>query len=312
MNYVKTTFLLATMTVLFVGIGFLLGGPTGMLITFAIALAMNAFAYWNSDRMVLSMYGAKKVDARSAPDLYRMVEQLSRRAELPMPRVYILENDQPNAFATGRNPENAAVAATTGLLSILSDEEVAGVMAHELAHVQNRDTLIMTITATVAGAISMLANFALFFGGSRNNPLGIVGTILIMILAPLAAMLVQSAISRTREYAADRRGAEICGNPLWLADALEKLEYGAQRIDNLDAEDNPATAHLFIVNPLHARSIDNLFSTHPNAGNRVAALREMAGGMSRDPAVVNGPARTSRSRIPSSGGQGRCRRSPWT
>ena len=312
MNYVKTTFLLATTTVLFVGIGFLLGGPTGMLIAFAIALAMNVFAYWNSDRMVLSMYRAKKVNARSAPDLYRVVEQLSRRAELPMPRVYIIENDQPNAFATGRNPENAAVAATTGLLSILSDEEVAGVMAHELAHVQNRDTLIMTITATVASAISMLANFALFFGGSRNNPLGIVGTILIMILAPLAAMLVQSAISRTREYAADRRGAEICGNPLWLADALEKLEYGAQRIDNSDAEDNPATAHLFIVNPLHARSIDNLFSTHPNAGNRVAALREMAGGMSRDPAVVNGPARTSRSRIPSAGGQDRCRRSPWT
>ncbi|MEE2722755.1 MAG: zinc metalloprotease HtpX [Pseudomonadota bacterium] len=312
MNYVKTTFLLATMTVLFVGIGFLLGGPTGMLIAFAIALAMNVFAYWNSDRMVLSMYRAKKVNARSAPDLYRVVEQLSRRAELPMPRVYIIENDQPNAFATGRNPENAAVAATTGLLSILSDEEVAGVMAHELAHVQNRDTLIMTITATVASAISMLANFALFFGGSRNNPLGIVGTILIMILAPLAAMLVQSAISRTREYAADRRGAEICGNPLWLADALEKLEYGAQRIDNSDAEDNPATAHLFIVNPLHARSIDNLFSTHPNAENRVAALREMAGDMSRGPAVVTGPARTSRSRIPSAGGLDRCRRSPWT
>ena len=181
-----------------------------------------------------------------------------------MPRVYIIENDQPNAFATGRNPENAAVAATTGLLRILSDKEVAGVMAHELAHVQNRDTLIMTITATFAGAISMLANFALFFGGSRNNPLGIVGTILIMILAPLAAMLVQSAISRTREYAADRRGAEICGNPMWLASALEKLQRGAEHIDNPEAENNPATAHMFIVNPLHTRSIDNLFSTHPN------------------------------------------------
>jgi heat shock protein HtpX len=214
MNYFKTTLLLATMTVLFVGIGFLLGGPTGMLIAFAIALAMNAFAYWNSDRMVLSIYGAKKVDAQSAPDLYRMVQQLARRADLPMPKVYIVENDQPNAFATGRNPHNAAVAATTGLLRTLSDEEVAGVMAHELAHVQNRDTLIMTITATVAGAISMLANFALFFGSNRNNSLGIVGTIMIMILAPLAAMLVQSAISRTREYAADRKGAEICGNPL--------------------------------------------------------------------------------------------------
>ena len=313
MNYFKTTLLLATMTVLFVGIGFLLGGPTGMLIAFAIALAMNAFSYWNSDRMVLSIYGAKKVDAQSAPDLYRMVQQLARRADLPMPKVYIVENEQPNAFATGRNPHNAAVAATTGLLRILSDEEVAGVMAHELAHVQNRDTLIMTITATVAGAISMLANFALFFGSNRNNTLGIVGTIMIMILAPLAAMLVQSAISRTREYAADRRGAEICGNPMWLAGALEKLEQEAERIDNTDAEDNPATAHIFIVNPLHARSIDNLFSTHPNTKNRVAVLREMAGGgTALGTAIATCPARSGRSRIPSSGAQDRRRFGPWT
>lgn len=314
MNYLKTTILLAGMTALFVGIGFMLGGPTGMLIAFGIALAMNAFAYWNSDRMVLKMYGATEVDARTAPDLYRMVEQLARRAQLPMPRVYIIENDQPNAFATGRNPENAAVAATTGLLRVLSDEEVAGVMAHELAHVQNRDTLIMTITATIAGAISMLANFALFFGGNRNNPLGIIGTILIMILAPLAAMLVQSAISRTREYAADRRGAEICGNPIWLASALEKLQRGAEHIDNPEAENNPATAHMFIVNPLHARSIDNLFSTHPNTENRVAALHEMAagGGASAGPAIHTGPARAGRSRIPSTGGQDRRRRGPWS
>lgn len=313
MNYLKTTFLLAGMTALFVGIGFLLGGPTGMVIAFGIALAMNAFAYWNSDRMVLRMYGATEVDSRSAPDLYRMVEQMARRAELPMPRVYIIENDQPNAFATGRNPENAAVAATTGLLRILSDEEVAGVMAHELAHVQNRDTLIMTITATIAGAISMLANFALFFGGNRNNPLGIVGTILIMILAPMAAMLVQSAISRTREYAADRRGAEICGNPMWLAGALQKLQHGAERIDNPEAENNPATAHMFIVNPLHARSIDNLFSTHPNTENRIAALRDMAanGGAPSAPAIHTGSARAGRSRIPSAGGEGRRRSGPW-
>ena len=230
MNYLKTAILLAGMTALFVGIGFMLGGPTGMLIALAIAVGMNVFAYWNSDRMMLSMYGATEVDARSAPGLYGTVEQLADRAGLPMPKVYIIDTDQPNAFATGRNPENAAVAATSGLLRILSTEEVAGVMAHELAHVKNRDTLIMTITATVAGAISMLATFAMFFGGNRNNPLGLIGTILIMILAPIAAMLVQMAISRTREYAADRAGAEICGHPLWLASALDKLERGAQVI----------------------------------------------------------------------------------
>ena len=277
MNYLKTAILLAGMTALFVGIGFMLGGPTGMLIALAIAVGMNVFAYWNSDRMMLSMYGATEVDARSAPGLYGTVEQLADRAGLPMPKVYIIDTDQPNAFATGRNPENAAVAATSGLLRTLSTEEVAGVMAHELAHVKNRDTLIMTITATVAGAISMLATFAMFFGGNRNNPLGLIGTILIMILAPIAAMLVQMAISRTREYAADRAGAEICGHPLWLASALGKLERGAQQIDNPEAENNPATAHMFIVNPLHARSIDGLFTTHPNIQNRIAKLREMAG-----------------------------------
>jgi heat shock protein HtpX len=277
MNYLKTAILLAGMTALFVGIGFMLGGPTGMLIALAIAVGMNVFAYWNSDRMMLSMYGATEVDARSARGLYGTVEQLADRAGLPMPKVYIIDTDQPNAFATGRNPENAAVAATSGLLRILSTEEVAGVMAHELAHVKNRDTLIMTITATVAGAISMLATFAMFFGGNRNNPLGLIGTILIMILAPIAAMLVQMAISRTREYAADHAGAEICGHPLWLASALGKLERGAQQIDNPEAENNPATAHMFIVNPLHARSIDGLFTTHPNMQNRIAKLREMAG-----------------------------------
>ncbi len=283
MNYLKTAILLAGLTALFVGIGFMLGGPTGMLIALAIAVGMNVFAYWNSDRMMLSMYGATEVDARSAPGLYGTVEQLADRAGLPMPRVYIIDNDQPNAFATGRNPENAAVAATSGLLRALSTEEVAGVMAHELAHVKNRDTLIMTITATVAGAISMLATFAMFFGGNRNNPLGLIGTILIMVLAPIAAMLVQMAISRTREYAADRAGAEICGHPLWLASALAKLERGAQTIDNPEAENNPATAHLFIVNPLHARSIDGLFSTHPDMQDRIARLRAMAGAPAAGP-----------------------------
>jgi heat shock protein HtpX len=194
-----------------------------------------------------------------------------------MPKVYIVENDQPNAFATGRNPENAAVAATTGLLRSLSQEEIAGVLAHELGHVKNRDTLVMTITATIAGAIGMLANFALFFGGNRNNPLGIVGTLAMMVLAPLAAMLVQMAISRSREYEADRLGAEICGQPLWLAGALEKLDAASRRVDNAAAERNPATAHLFIVNPLHAHSVDSLFSTHPRTAERVRRLREMAG-----------------------------------
>lgn len=264
MNYLKTAILLAGMTALFVGIGFMLGGPVGMLIALVIAVGLNVFACWNSDRMMLSMYGATEVDARSAPGVYGTVEQLADRAGLPMPKVYIIDNDQPNAFAPGRNPENAAVAATSGLLHILSTEEVAGVMAHELAHVKNRDMLIMTITATVAGAISILATFSMFFGGSRNNPLGLIGTILIMVLAPIAAMLLQMAISRIREYAADREGAEICGHPLWLASALDKLERGPQAIDNPEAENNPATAHMFIVNPLQARSIDGLFSTHPN------------------------------------------------
>ncbi len=281
MSTFRTGLLLAALTALFLAAGFLLGGEGGMMIALVLAVGMNVFAYWNSDKIVLRMYGAREVDARSAPALYGIVEQLAHRAGLPMPRVYVIENPQPNAFATGRNPQNAAVAATTGLLKMLSHDEIAGVMAHELAHVKNRDTLIMTVTATIAGALGMLANFALFFGGgnSRNNPLGLVGTILVMILAPLAAMLVQMAISRTREYEADRVGAEICGRPLWLASALQKLEVAAHRIDNPQAEQNPATAHLFIVNPLHARSVDSLFSTHPNMQNRVAKLREVAAGM---------------------------------
>jgi len=276
MSTFRTGLLLAGLTALFLAAGYLLGGQTGMAVALVIALAMNVFSYWNSDKLVLKMYGAREVDARVAPALYGIVEQLAHRAGLPMPRVYIIENPQPNAFATGRNPENAAVAATTGLLQILDHDEFAGVMAHELAHVKNRDTLIMTVTATIAGALGMLANFALFFGGNRNNPLGFVGTILVMILAPVAAMLVQMAISRTREYGADRIGAEICGQPMWLASALQKLEAGARRIDNPAAEDNPATAHLFIVNPLHARSVDSMFSTHPSVENRVRKLREMA------------------------------------
>ena len=259
------------------GAGFMLAGEGGMIIALVVAIGMNAFAYWNSDSLVLKMYKAREVTAQSSPGFYGIVEQLTCRAELPMPRVYIIENQQPNAFATGRNPENAAVAATTGLLKLLNHEEIAGVMAHELAHVKNRDTLIMTVTATIAGALSMLTNFALFFGNNRNNPLGIIGMIAVMILAPFAAMLVQMAISRTREYGADAGGAEICGNPMWLASALKKLEQGATTIDNDVAEDNPATAHMFIVNPLHTRKTDSLFSTHPKTANRVQKLRDLAG-----------------------------------
>jgi len=279
MNSLRTGILMAAMTGLFLAVGFLLGGTGGMLIALAIAVAMNAFAYWNADKMVLRLYRARQVDRAGAPSLVGIVEQLADNAGLPMPRVYIIDDEQPNAFATGRNPQNAAVAATTGLLKRLSAEEVAGVMAHELAHIRNRDTLTMTITATIAGAISMLANFGLFFGGSRNNPLGLFGAILVMILAPLAAALVQMAISRTREYAADRAGAEICGQPMWLASALEKIDRAARGIDNRTAESNPATAHMFIINPLHSHQVDGLFTTHPRTENRIVRLRQLAAEM---------------------------------
>jgi heat shock protein HtpX len=274
-GYLRTAVLMAAMTGLFLGLGALLGGMGGALIALAIAVAMNAWTWWNSDRMVLRMHGARPAPHNDA--LTRMVHDMADRAGMPRPAVYIIEGDQPNAFATGRNPENAAVAATTGLLRHLGRDEIAAVMAHELAHIRNHDTTIMTITATFAGAISMLANFALFFGGNRNNPLGLIGTLALMILAPLGAALVQMAISRGREYEADRTGAEICGNPLWLASALGKISGLAARIDNETAERNPATAHMFIVNPLHAHARDRLFSTHPSAENRIAALREMAG-----------------------------------
>jgi heat shock protein HtpX len=277
MNTAKTGLLLAAMTALFLAIGFMVGGEMGMVLAGAIAIAMNAFAYWNSDKMVLRLYRARPVDARTAPELVALVEQLAAAAHLPVPRIYVIDNPQPNAFATGRDPEHAAVAVTTGLIDRLSHQEAAGVLAHELAHIKNRDTLIMTVTATLAGAIGMIANFALFFGNNRNNPLGIVGVLLVMILAPVAAMLVQMAISRTREYGADRIGADICGHPLWLADALERLERDARATDNADAERNPATAHMFIVNPLHAHRRDRLFSTHPKTANRVNRLRQMAG-----------------------------------
>ena len=278
MNTARTGLLLAAMTGLFLAVGYLLGREQGMIIAFLFAAGMNLFAYWSGDKLVLRMHGARQVDRAAAPDFHDLVEDLAKRGNLPMPKVFIMDNPQPNAFATGRNPENAAVAATTGLLNLLSRDELAGVMAHELAHVRNRDTLIMTLTATFAGAISMLANFGMFFGGNRDrgNPLGAVGTILLVIMAPLAAMIVQMAISRTREYGADRGGAEISGKPLALASALSKLSGAAHQIENRSAEANPATAHMFIVNPLSGQRMDNLFSTHPDTQNRIDALTDMA------------------------------------
>jgi heat shock protein HtpX len=286
MNVFRTGLLMAALTGLFVAIGYVIGGQTGMLIAFLFAAGSNLFAYWNSDKMVLSMYGAREVDEQSAPELVHLVHTLAEKAGLPMPRVFIAENPQPNAFATGRNPDHAAVCVTTGILDRLNEEELAGVLAHELSHVKNRDTLTMTITATLAGAISMLANFAFFFGGARDdrrNPLGPLGAILIMILAPLAATLVQLAISRTREFEADRSGALISGRPLWLASALQRIESGAARIDNIDAEEHPATAHMFIINPLHGGNFGNLFATHPSTEERVARLQAMAAEMGQKP-----------------------------
>jgi heat shock protein HtpX len=236
------------------------------------------------------MYGAREVSRSSAPNLHALVDELAVRAELPMPRVYLIDNPQPNAFATGRNPANAAVAVTSGLMALLDENEIAGVIAHELAHVKSRDTLIMTITATLAGAIGMLANFAMFFGGNRNNPIGIVGLILVMILAPVGAMLVQLAISRSREYEADRVGAEIVGKPLWLASALGKLGHASGRIANEMAERNPATAHLFIVNPLHTHKVDSLFATHPSLESRIRRLQDMAARLGENAALSVGAA----------------------
>ncbi|QWG17721.1 zinc metalloprotease HtpX [Bradyrhizobium sediminis] len=314
MNYLKTAILLAGLTALFMGVGYLIGGGSGAIVALLIAAATNLFAYWNSDRMVLSMYGAHEVDARSAPDLVGLVATLAARAGLPMPRVFLMDNPQPNAFATGRNPENAAVAVTTGLVQSLSREELSGVIAHELAHVKNHDTLLMTITATIAGAISMLAQFGMFFGGHRdnNNGPGVIGSIAMMILAPLGAMLVQMAISRTREYAADDLGGRIAGQPLWLASALVKIAGAAHEIPNEDAERNPATAHLFIINPLSGRGMDSLFSTHPSTENRIAELQRLAAEMgagTAPPLRPGQPPRRGPWSVPR--GSGAAPRRPW-
>jgi heat shock protein HtpX len=281
MNYAKTAMLLAALMAIFVVMGYVIGGQMGMVIAFFVALAMNLFSFWNSDTMVLKMFRGVEVDENTAPEYYRMVRDLAARAELPMPRVYVLPSAQPNAFATGRSPSHSAVACSTGLLELLDPPELAGVIAHELAHIKNRDTLTMTVAASIGGAISMLAQwlqFSMLFGGrdNHNNPLGWIGVLAAAIIAPFAAMLVQMAISRSREYQADRLGAMICGNPIWLASALNKLDEGAHRIINEDAEAVPAAAHLFIVNPLNGRGFDNWFSTHPSMDNRISELQNMA------------------------------------
>jgi heat shock protein HtpX len=318
MNAVKTMMLLAAMTALFLSVGYVLGGGGGALIALVFAIGTNAFAWWNSDKMALRMHHAEPVTRMADPGLYEMVAKLAQNAGLPMPALYVIRTQQPNAFATGRDPDHAAVAVTEGLMRSLSREELAGVIAHELAHIKNRDTLIMTVAATVAGAISMLAQFGFFFGarGDNRNPLGAVGVLLAVLFAPLAAMLIQMLISRTREYSADRMGAEICGQPMWLASALQKIAGLAGRMPMDSAEQNPASAHLFIVNPLAGRRFDSLFATHPSTENRIAALRELAGEMrgsggsipQGDPSSAGRPVRQAKPRIPRIG-----RRSgPWS
>ena len=282
----RTFILMAALTALVMGMGWLIGGQGGAVIALIVAGAGNVIAWWNSDRMVLRQQGAHLVTRQQAPELVDMVAALAQRAGLPMPKVYVLETEQPNAFATGRSPENAAVAVTQGIMRVLSRDELAGVIAHELAHIKHRDTLTMTVTATMAGAIAMLGNMLMFssmFGGRDDNRGGGLAAILAMIFAPLAAGLVQMAISRTREYEADRMGAEICGRPMALAGALAKISRAAGQVVNIPAERNPASASLFIVNPLHALRMDRLFATHPPTEERIARLQAMASGTGAGP-----------------------------
>ena len=277
-NLMKTAILMAAITALFMAVGQALGGQQGMILALLVAVGMNFFSYWFSDKMVLKMYNAREVDENTAPGLYRMVRELAQRADLPMPRVYLIDEEAPNAFATGRNPQHAAVAATTGIMRVLSERELRGVMAHELAHVKHRDILISTVSATMAGAISMLANFAMMFGSrdSQGRPSNPVATIAIMILAPLAASLIQMAISRAREFEADRGGAEISGDPRALASALDKINRYARGIPMEAAQRHPETAQMMIVNPLSGGGLRGLFSTHPATQERVDRLLELA------------------------------------
>lgn len=277
-NLMKTAILMAAITALFMAIGAMIGGRTGMMLALAVAVGMNFFSYWFSDKLVLKMYNAREVDATSAPRFYAMVQELAQRAQLPMPKVYLIDENAPNAFATGRNPDNAAVAATTGIMRVLSERELRGVMAHELAHVKHRDILISTISATMAGAISMLANFAMFFGGrdSEGRPANPIAGIAVALLAPLAASLIQMAISRAREFEADRGGAEISGDPQALASALDKIHRYAQGIPLETAERHPETAQMMIMNPLSGGGLRGMFSTHPSTEERVARLMAMA------------------------------------
>jgi heat shock protein HtpX len=276
-NWMKTGMLMAGIVALFGVVGALLGGGQGMVLALAMGAAMNLWAYWFSDRMVLSLYRAQEVDATSAPQLFALVRELAGRAGLPMPKVYLIDEAQPNAFATGRNPEHAAVAATKGILQLLTARELRGVLAHELAHVRHRDILTSTITASIAGAISALANFGLFFGGRDGEERNPLVALLAMIVAPIAAMLIQFAISRAREFDADRGGAQICGDPRALADALAKIERYAKGLTLETAEAHPATAQMMIVNPLTGGGIAGLFSTHPSTEERVRRLLAMAG-----------------------------------
>lgn len=275
-NWLKTSILMAGIVALFGAVGAALGGASGMLIALLIAAGMNVYAYWFSDKAVLKMYKAQEVDEQTAPQFYRMVRELAQNAQLPMPKVYIIDEAQPNAFATGRNPEHAAVAATTGIMRILSERELRGVMAHELSHIKHRDTLISTISATIAGAISSIGSFGLMFGGDRDRGVHPVVAILVMILAPIAAMLIQMAISRAREFEADKAGAEISGDPAALAAALRKIHDYAHQIPMQAAEQHPETAQMMIINPLSAGGIRGLFSTHPETAERIARLMALA------------------------------------
>jgi heat shock protein HtpX len=310
-GYTRTVILLAALTALFGVIGLMIGGEQGMIMALLFAGGMNLFSWWNSDKMVLRMHNAQPISQQEAPRLYDMTAQLAANAGLPMPALYVIHEAQPNAFATGRNPQHAAVAVNTGLLEMLSEEEAAGVIAHELAHIKNRDTLLMTVTASIAGAISALAQFGMMFNRGRNqqgqNPFGPIGMLLMVILAPMAAAVVQMAISRSREYEADKMGAEICGQPMALAGALQKLEHYARQRVNMRAEANPASAHMFIINPLSGARMDNLFSTHPRTENRVAALEKLAASLGALP----GRGAWGGSSVPPIGKPPPARRGPW-